>query len=75
MKLTARGVAVKASEDETSVLVFQRGFHRKEYHRASNDRQIFVETTPMSSSTTISCFRYSELLRQDLFPRNSSQRD
>ena len=40
-----------------------------------HDRQIFVETTQMSSSTTIWCFRNSEWLRQDLIPRISPQRD
>ena len=36
-------------------LVFQRAFHCSEYHRAGNTIDIFLfflETTPMSSSTT-----------------------
>ena len=40
-----------------------------------HDRQIVVETTQMTSSTTIWCFRNSEWLRQDLTPRISHQRD
>ena len=40
-----------------------------------HDGQLFVETTPMSSSTTILCFSNSEWLWQDLLPLISPQRD
>ena len=75
-------LAVRASEDETSDAfgksIFSLSpcipsFRIPSYKQ--HDRQTFEKTTPVSSSTTILCFRNSERLWQDLLPRISPQRD